>query len=324
MSRASFDVTSRIATASRERDGEPGSEEAAEPVRRPSEIEDVTNLYFVHPIASRLVPLLAAMHVHPNAVSVAGMAFGVLAGVAYSRYQDLRWTIAGFVLMVAWHVMDGADGQLARLTHSQSQSGKVLDGVCDYITFAAVYTGLALTLSRQHGGWVWGVTAVSGVCHAVQAGAYEMQREEYNFWSWNRRSAGLAALTAAAPQAPAASGVQRLADLLYRPYARVQRLTARVTVEFHRSLVAILESQSGQAGFIRRRYRDAFAPTIRRWSVLSSNYRTLGIFVCALAERPLYYFLFEIIGFSAILVVLLFEQHARGALFLRSLDTACE
>ena len=43
-----------------------------------------------------------------------------LAGVAYAHYQDPRLTLAGFILMIAWHVMDGADGQLARLTHAQS------------------------------------------------------------------------------------------------------------------------------------------------------------------------------------------------------------
>ncbi len=117
--------------------------ETVEPVRRSLEIEELTNLYFIHPMASRLATLFAARRIPPNAVSVAGMLFGILAGVAYHHYQDLRCVIAGFILMIAWHVMDGADGQLARLTQSQSQSGKVLDGICDYVTFIAVYTGLA-------------------------------------------------------------------------------------------------------------------------------------------------------------------------------------
>ena len=102
-----------------------------EPIRRTAEIEEITNRNFIHPMASRLVPLFARMRITPNAVSILGMLLGILAGFAYYRYQDLRFAITGFILMIAWHVMDGADGQLARLTHSQSHLGKVLDGICD-------------------------------------------------------------------------------------------------------------------------------------------------------------------------------------------------
>src|SRR5258708_5354738 len=155
--------------------------ETVEPVRRTLEIEEVTNLYLIHPIASRLTPLFAAMRIPPNAVSLAGMLFGILAGVAYYHYQNPRYAIAGFILMIAWHVMDGADGQLARLTQSQSQSGKVFDGICDYVTFIAVYTGLAVSLTRQYGDWIWGLAIAAGICHAVQAAAYEVQRQADNF-----------------------------------------------------------------------------------------------------------------------------------------------
>ena len=73
----------------------------------------------------------ARLGITPNAVSLLGMAFGILAAFAYYHYRDLKWAIAGFVLMIAWHVMDGADGQLARLTNAQSELGKILDGICD-------------------------------------------------------------------------------------------------------------------------------------------------------------------------------------------------
>ena len=301
--------------------GEPIFAEAPEPVRRTSEIEEITNLYVIHPIASRLVPLFAAMNVHPNAVSVAGMVFGISAGIAYSHYQDLRCTIAGFVLMIAWHVMDGADGQLARLTKKQSQSGKILDGICDYVTFIAVYVGLAVPLGRQYGDWVWGLVIAAGLCHAVQAAAYELQRQEYNFWGWGRISAELLKVDAKPPHISTTSLPQLLADRLDRLYTRVQFVAAGVTAEFHKKLAVALERQPERAATIRSQYRAVFAPVVRRWSLLSSNYRTLGIFVCAALKAPLYYFWFEIIGFGGILALLLFEQHGRHARFLEGLDT---
>lgn len=295
--------------------------ENAEPIRRTSEIEDVTNLYFIHPIASRLTPLFAKLHIPANAVSLAGMAFGISAGIAYNHYQNLRCTIAGFILMIAWHVMDGADGQLARLTNSQSQSGKILDGICDYVTFIAVYTGLALALSLQHGGWVWLLVAASGMCHALQSAAYEVQRQEYNFWGRGQKSAELVESNALPQDNSAASLPQRLQNLLYRLYTRGQFLAAGVTAESHKKLAAALELHPGHAASIRQRYCDVFAPSVRRWSVLSSNYRTLGIFICALLQAPLYYFAFEIFGFNLILVVLLAQQRARYEQFFKTLAT---
>ena len=125
--------------------------ETSESVRRESEIEEITNLYVIHPVSTFLTPRFARLGITPNAVSLAGMGFGILAGFAYYRYRDPRWAVVGFLLMIAWHVMDGADGQLARLTNAQSELGKILDGICDYVTFIAVYSALAAALSRNIG-----------------------------------------------------------------------------------------------------------------------------------------------------------------------------
>ncbi len=297
----------------------PLAKDAAEPVRRTSEIEEVTNLYFIHPISAGLVKIFARLGVSPNAVSLTGMACGLLAGVAYHFYQSTWCALAGFGLMLAWHVMDGANGQLARLTKSYSEFGKVLDGICDYVTFTAVYIGLVLVMRHTLGGWAWAVVAVSGICHAVQSATYEMQRQEYNFWGWGRKSAALPALTAPRGDLPLA---QRLPDMLHRLYTRVQLLAAGSAVQFHERFAAILAARPEQDAALRQRYREAFAPAIRKWGVLSSNYRTLAIFIAALLKAPLLYFLFEIFGLSLVILVLLAGQKARYREFLHSLGEA--
>jgi hypothetical protein len=260
------------------------------------------------------------MRVPPNAISVSGMLFGMAAGVAYYHYQDVRWAIAGFILMIAWHVMDGADGQLARLTRSQSQSGKVLDGICDYVTFIAVYVGLAVSLARQYGDWIWILVSAAGMCHAVQAAAYELQRQEYDFWVSGRKSAEFVEPTAVPPDADA-SPVRRFSDGLYRAYVKVQFLATGVTVEFHNRLALALELQPERAASLRQRYREGFAPSVRRWSVMSSNYRTLGIFICAVSGAPQYYFWFEAIGFNVILELLLNERRDLYARFFKGIES---
>ncbi len=133
------------------------------------------------------MPIFARLHVTPNAVSIVGMLFGILSAVAYYRYWDFRYATTGFALMVAWHVMDGADGQLARFTQSYSYFGKVLDGISDNVTFLAVYTALAMSLSRQYGNWIYALVAISAVCHAIQSASYETQRQEYEYLGWGKK-----------------------------------------------------------------------------------------------------------------------------------------
>ena len=78
-------------------------------------------------------------------------------------------------------------------------------------------------------------------------------------------------------------------------------------------------AEPGRGDIVRDRYRAIFAPAIRRWSILSANYRTIGIFLGAATGRPHYFFLFEIFGFSVILALLLAYQRSCYRVLLESL-----
>ncbi len=279
-----------------------GTRPLSGPVRRTAEIEDPTNLYFIHAISHWLTTRLARLHIHPNAVSLTGMAAGIAAGFAYDGYRNPLWACAGFLLMIVWHVMDGTDGQLARLTGKQSELGKILDGICDYVTFTAVYLALALQLSHHYGAQAWFLVAISGLCHAFQSAAYERQRQDYETWGWARGTnpprAGTAGVTS-----------------LHAAYARVQAFATGPAHDRDR-LDELLRADPQQAPWVRRRYRETFAPPIRRWSILSANTRTIAIFLCTLADAPILYFALEIAALSLILVILTIRQRARLARFL--------
>ncbi len=278
-----------------------------EPVKRAAEIEEPSNRYVIHPLSAWIVPYCARAGITPNQLSLAGMGCGIAAGVAYHFYPHTWCVPLGFALMVIWHVLDGADGQLARYTNNFSAFGKVVDGICDYVTFAAVYIGLTLTLARFHGGWVWGIAVLAGLCHAVQSAAYELQRQYYNVYGLGRQSAALPDLQAPAPPGAAA--------WLSRAYTRAQLLIAGDAARFHARFAASLAAKPDEASTLRARYCAAFAPSIRRWALLSANMRTLAIFLFALAGAPLLYFLFEIFALTGLLAWLLAAQRARYAAF---------
>jgi phosphatidylglycerophosphate synthase len=292
-------------------------EAAAEPARRTFEIEDPTNLYFIHPLSARLVPVFARLGITPNTVSMLGMACGFLAGLFYHFYSDTACALAGFALMLGWHIMDGADGQLARLTRTYSELGKVLDGICDYVTFTAVYVGLALAMTASLGGWVLALVPLAGLCHAIQSAAYELQRQEYNVLGWGKQSAALPKRTKLPSGLP---WRERAAARLHQLYAGLQIKISGGTLVVHSRFVDVLAAHPTRQAALREAYRAHFAPVIRRWCVLSSNYRTLGILIAVLLKLPALYFLFEIFGFSLILLILLQAQKAQNAAFLQRLE----
>jgi hypothetical protein len=83
----------------------------------------------------------------------------------------------------------------------------------------------------------------------------------------------------------------------------------------------MLDRQPEHAPAIRRHYREIFAPAIRVWSVMSANYRTVGIFIFALLKAPEYYFAIEIVIFNVILAFLLSRHRDRYTIFFAGLDS---
>jgi phosphatidylglycerophosphate synthase len=290
------------------------------PIRRTSEIEEISNLYLIHPLAGRLVPIFARLRITPNAVSILGMLFGILSAFAYYRYWNLRSAITGFALMIAWHVMDGADGQLARFTGSYSYFGKVLDGVADIVTFLAVYTALAISLSHEHGDWMYGLVTVSAVCHMIQSASYEAQRQEYEYLGWGKKPQEPSTRNSPERGRDGNPGVRWLLNSLDRLfYVGLSFPTAGMSRKFRETMAAAMQREPGQTALMRQRYRETMAPQIRSWSILSANYRTLGIFISALFKVPEYYFGFEIVGFSLALAVLILRQSAAHAVLVERL-----
>lgn len=152
--------------------------------KRHSELEDPLNRWIYHPLAGRLARLLRPTVVTPNAVSFLGMVTIVAAAGAYSW---LAWPVGGLVgllLHMSWHVLDGADGDLARMTGKASANGELVDGVCDYAGHVVLYIALAAILDDRIGIWAWVLSTAAGASHIVQNNHYEAMRRSYLWWAY--------------------------------------------------------------------------------------------------------------------------------------------
>src|SRR5437588_341436 len=92
---------------------------AAEPAPtpgRPAEIEEWSNRRLIHPLSRALASLLIPTGVSPNAVSAMGAGWAAAAACAFVLVPWPASALVGFACLLAWHVFDGADGDLARRT----------------------------------------------------------------------------------------------------------------------------------------------------------------------------------------------------------------
>jgi len=292
-----------------------------ESVRRTIEIEETTNLYLFVPISHWLVPKLAFLRITPNMVSLTGMAFGVTAGLAYFHYMDYRFAILGFLLMCICHVLDGADGALARMTNTQSEFGKFIDGICDYVIFIVVYVSLALAMVPSYGIGIWFVMLLAGISHAFQAGAYELQRQEYDFWGYGKKAAELPELTNLKRLSSDLSFFGKIATVMSHYYTRMQYRFSGLDLGFRPTLRKYIAENPDKIDLFRADYRRKFAPIVRTWGIMCANYRTYAIFIACIIQQPIVYFILEIILLNLALIVLVQKQKQHNKAFLIKIGT---
>ncbi|HVR90140.1 MAG TPA: CDP-alcohol phosphatidyltransferase family protein [Novosphingobium sp.] len=150
--------------------------------KRPRELQDRLNFHLYHPLAWQLARQLAKTPLTPNAVSVIGGLFVVAAAAVYAQPWGVAGAGLGMILHMSWHVIDGADGDLARMTGRTSPIGEMVDGLCDYLSHIVLYLVLGYLLSIALGAAGWWLTVAAGLSHLVQSNHVEVQRRQYQWW----------------------------------------------------------------------------------------------------------------------------------------------
>jgi CDP-diacylglycerol---serine O-phosphatidyltransferase len=238
---------------------------------RDRRIEDLSNLYLIHPLARALLSPAIRVGLSANAVSLAGLASGAVAAGFFTQWNDAWLALLGLIFAIGWMVADGLDGMIARATGTASATGRFLDGVCDHGVFVLIYVALATSLGTVEG-WMLAITA--GGLHAAQSSLYEGERARFH-----RRALGIAQ-----PTVPIASG-----NPLVRLYDRLATSIDHLALPLERRMAADADPLAfGQA------YAADAVDVMRSMTLLSANARVAGIFVACLAGDPALFWIFEI------------------------------
>lgn len=287
-------VNEATAEAGRGGMGQPG------PVRpqRPRELQDALNHYLYHPLAWQLAKVLARTPITPNMVSVVGAMCVIAAAIAYAQPGWPASAMLGMALHMTWHVVDGADGDLARITGRSSPVGEMVDGLCDYLSHVVLYLVLGWLLSHVIGGsaWLWMVAA--GISHAVQSNHVEVQRRQYQYWvyatPWLRMSHVEGSATGKSPFAALVSAYLNVASGMTPHALRID------------AAVEAAKNDPARLGAIREAVRAEAPRLLTICKLLGPNPRAIVLGLSMIGAGlsglgPLYYFMYQAIVLNVLL-----------------------
>ncbi|HST30509.1 MAG TPA: CDP-alcohol phosphatidyltransferase family protein [Chthoniobacterales bacterium] len=265
--------------------------------------EGVLDLYFYRRVGFQLAKFFGQIGMSPIGVTLCGGVFGILAGHLYF-YRNFGLNLLGIILQVTANVFDNADGQLARLQNRESRTGRILDGVVDYLVWLSVYVHLALRHVAGGGAEaVWLIALLAMASHATQSAAADYARHAYFHFAKNRRE--LESSAHLRGESPSGFWAKLLLGLYANLVWRQEKLSPALTK---------LRDEVGRdfshqiPDWLRSRYECNAQPTLKWWRLFMANTRMAFLFVLLLIGQPLWFFWIEITVFNALLVYLLWRQ----------------
>lgn len=108
---------------------------------------------------------LARIHVSPNTVTVINMFIGLCAGIGAAG-RTYTGVFLGALLFQTASVIDGCDGEVAKLTFKTSKFGQYIDSISDNLSLAAFLIGMMIhqyRITYSVHAFIWGGALLVGV-----------------------------------------------------------------------------------------------------------------------------------------------------------------
>jgi len=290
-------------------------------VGKPREVEGVLDRYLIRPCGYLVARYLTPSWVSPNALSFMALAFGWL--TAWALFSAARlgnppfYGGATLVAMGLHSAFDSADGQLARARGVTSEFGRILDGVCDYLTFAAIYLaiGFGLGMRADSGsGLLIAVAVLAGLSHALQCATVEFQRNLFRHYVYGTdlpfdpddiRGAG--DTVSAEPL-----------HALHRVYSRIQSVFGGSSLALWRSIDGRLQRRPEESRRIAGVIVAENRLRLKMWALLAPNAHKVGMVVGAflpVGARSvfgnlglLWYLLYVVVVLNLLLGIMIISQ----------------
>src|SRR5437660_1996816 len=231
------------------------------------EVEGVLDLYFYRPIGFRLAEFFAHLKMTPSAVTLLAGICGVIAGHLY-YYRDLRINMVGMALHVCSNALDNADGQLARLTRTETRKGRIVDSIADHLVFVSIYLHLTLRYVVEGSSpAIWLLAFAAGISHALQGAAADYYRNTYLYFVVNGGRPDIDSssrlLSDYRKLTWRQSAWDKLLLALYLNFTRQQEILAPHLKKLRDRASELFQGQI--PGWLRARYQYLVGPMVKWW-----------------------------------------------------------
>lgn len=269
--------------------------------------EEHIDLAFYRPIGYMWACAARRLGVTPNVITVAAIFIGLGAAVAF-YFNSLPVNLVGILLLIWANSFDSADGQLARMTGQYSRLGRILDGLCGDIWFAAIYIAIILReiatspFFAAHSWVIITLALVTAVCHARQAAMADYYRQIHLFIIKGEDGSELESSATLRRRLAETTGFwKRLTLKAYILYTASQEATTPQLQRLRR-LIAARYPDGHLSDKLRADFRRLSLPLMKYTNILSFNWRTIVLFASLLAGQPWIYFAVEVTVFNVILI----------------------
>jgi hypothetical protein len=289
------------------------------------DVEETLDIYFTRPLGYLLALVGRRAGLSPNAVTIIGMAVGALGGHLLF-YDSIQLNIIGILLFILSGILDSSDGMLARMTGQYSRLGRILDGFADNVKFISVYLHLCIGYIVHGGsGWIFTLAVAAGISHSMQAAAADYIRSAYlhfaddNSKDWDDP----ASIAKQCSQLDWKKDFfEKLLLRLYQNHAHEQRFFFNRFNKLLKNTVSMKPTEDQYEGFTRK-FRKLNRPMLKYCNILTTNTRSIVLYISVLTGMPLLFFAFELTILNALLFYVVRRQE-RIALSLSTISTSSE
>lgn len=285
------------------------SKEEFESTLKSPDTEEHIDLYFYRRLGYFFACLARALHISPNAITIASIFIGIAAGICFYP-SDIWVNVCGMLLLIIADAFDSADGQLARMTKQYSRLGRILDGMAGDFWFISIYVCICLRVNAtseffsQHPWLVWVLAVSAGLCHSIQASMADYYRQMHllcvNGKSELDSSAQLREKLEQSRK-DGASWINRLTQLVYLNYTLSQEKRTPNMQEMRAELSRRYPDGNLPADF-RTQFRAKSLPLMKYTNILSFNWRAITLFTALFLKMPWLYFAAELTVFNGIMI----------------------
>ncbi len=156
------------------------------------EVEEIFDLFFYRPLAFLLVKIIYPTNITPNQLTIGAIIMGIIGGFFYAHGTPLSPEpfIIGALFFMMFNILDCSDGQLARLKKNGTRTGRIIDGVADYIAVTAIYIGIGIGFANNTDTpalW-WTLLALTGLSNTIHAILVDYYRNRFLDYVLERKS----------------------------------------------------------------------------------------------------------------------------------------